>query len=256
MQSQSVQRVSGARAARFTGWAQRAAAREFARQVAGKLAVAASACACTAMCAAICTAQSLPPAAQPLPLRNLMIEVRQVQSSSRDTSGITGSGVVTLGSGGQSGINGQLQIQQRSQTQSGSTGQLALVLNGRSTRISLGSSVPFRVYQTYWRNGQRVLGQGTVLLEAGTGFSATPRWDGSDVVELEIGAQQALSALSQPGGLNPQASVGSTVIVPLGEWSTIAQSEQSSSSTDRGLGGTGNSASQSSVEMQVRVTVR
>ncbi len=252
MQSQTVQQASSAHRSQFIRWWGKADVGRFAQWLARKLAVVATAC----VSGLICNAQSLPAAAQPLPLRNLMIEVRQVQNSSRDTSGITGGGVVTLGSGGQSGINGQLQIQQRSQTQSASTGQLALVLNGRSTRIALGSSVPFRVYQTYFRNGQRVLGQGTVLLDAGTGFSATPRWDGSDVVEIEISAQQALSASSQTMGVSPQASMGSTVIVPLGEWSTIAQSEQSGSSSDRGLGGAGNSANQSSVEMQVRVTVR
>jgi hypothetical protein len=252
MQRLTVQQVRSAHRSQFTRWMGTVDVGRFVGRLAGKLAVVATAC----VSGSICSAQSLPAPAQPLPLRNLMIEVRQVQNSSRDTSGITGSGVVTLGSGGQSGINGQLQIQQRSQTQSASTGQLALVLNGRSTRIALGSSVPFRVHQTYFRNGQRVLGQGTVLLDAGTGFSATPRWDGSDVVELEIASQQALSASSQTMGVNPQASVGSTVIVPLGEWSTIAQSEQSGSSTNRGLVGAGNSASQSNVEMQVRVTVR
>ena len=201
-------------------------------------------------------AQTLSSPAPGLPLRNLQIEVRQVQSNTSDSTSAGVSGTVRIGSNGQTGVNGQIQIQQNSQTRSGNNTQFALVLNGRSTRIALGATVPLRVYQTYVRNGQRVLAEGNVLLEANTGFNATPRWSGADTVELEIGAQQALAASPQVGGLNPTSSVTSVVVVPLGEWSTIAQSEQSGNTTDRSLLGSAGSASQSAVEVQVRVTVR
>jgi hypothetical protein len=111
------------------------------------------------------------------------------------------------------------------------------------------------VYQTYVRNGQRILAEGNVLLEANTGFSATPRWTGADTVELEVAAQQTLSNSSQ-GGLNPNANIGSVLVLPLNEWSTIASSEQSDNTQDRSLLGTGSSARQTAVEVQVRVTVR
>jgi hypothetical protein len=201
-------------------------------------------------------AQTLSSPAPGLPLRNLQIEVRQVQSNASDSTSAGASGTVRIGSNGQTGVNGQIQIQQNSQTRSGNNTQFALVLNGRSTRIALGATVPLRVYQTYVRNGQRVLAEGNVLLEANTGFNATPRWSGADTVELEIGAQQAMAASPQVGGLNPTSSVTSVVVVPLGEWSTIAQSEQSGNTTDRGLLGGASSANQSAVEVQVRVTVR
>jgi len=201
-------------------------------------------------------AQTLSNPAPGLPMRNLQIEVRQMQSNSSDSTSAGASGTVRIGNNGQVGVNGQVQIQQNSQIRSGSNNQFALVLNGRSTRIALGATVPLRVYQTYVRNGQRILAEGNVLLEANTGFSATPRWNGADTVELEIGAQQALAASPQSGGLNPTSSITSVVVVPLGEWSTIAQSEQSGNTTDRGLLGGASSANQSAVEVQVRVTVR
>jgi hypothetical protein len=191
-----------------------------------------------------------------LPLRNLQIEVRQVQSDNRENASAGAQGGVQINGNGQVSLNGQVQIQQRSQTQSGSSNQFALVLNGRSTRIALGSTVPLRVYQTYVRNGQRILAEGNVLLEANTGFSATPRWSGADTVELEVAAQQTLASAPQSGGLNPNASVGSVLVLPLNEWSTIARSEQSDNTQDRSLLGSGSSARQTAVEVQVRVTVR
>jgi hypothetical protein len=190
-----------------------------------------------------------------LPLRNLQIEVRQVQSDQRENASAGAQGGVQITGNGQIGLNAQVQIQQRSQTQSGSSNQFALVLNGRSTRIALGSTVPLRVYQTYVRNGQRILAEGNVLLEANTGFSATPRWSGADTVELEVAAQQTLANAPQ-GGLTPNASVGSVLVLPLNEWSTIARSEQSDNTQDRSLSGTGSSTRQTAVEVQVRVTVR
>jgi hypothetical protein len=209
------------------------------------------------VCALVQSVRAQPQISQSsaLPLRNLQIEVRQVQSSQRENASAGVQGGAQLTGNGQIGLNGQVQIQQRSQTQSGSSNQFALVLNGRSTRITLGSTVPLRVYQTYVRNGQRILAEGNVLLEANTGFSATPRWTGADTVELEVAAQQTLANAPQ-GGLNPNANIGSVLVLPLNEWSTIARSEQSDNTQDRSLLGTGSSARQTAVEVQVRVTVR
>lgn len=202
------------------------------------------------------TAQTPGSPAQTRPMRNLQIEVRQVQSDAREGASAGVQGGVQIGSNGQVGLSGQVQIQQRSQLQSGTSNQFALVLNGRSTRIALGATVPVRVYQTLVRNGQRVLSQGAVLLEARTGFNATPRWDGSDAVELEITAQQTLGSAPQACGLNPNASVSSVLVLPLGEWSTIARSEESGSASEQGLAGGASGTRQTAVEVQVRVTVR
>ena len=214
---------------------------------------------CTALlwlAGTVATAQTPGKAAPNLPLRNIQIEVRQVQSDTRESATAGVQGGVSIGRDGQVGLNGQAQIRQSTQTQSGTSNQFALVLNGRSTRIALGATVPLRVYQTWVRNGQRILGQSAVLLEARTGFYATPRWDGSDAVELDIAAQQTLATAPQTGGVNPNASVSSIVVLPLGEWRTIARSEQSGSASERGLAGGASTASEAAVEVQVRVTVR
>jgi hypothetical protein len=142
-----------------------------------------------------------------------------------------------------------------------------LVLNGRSAAIALRLNVPVRVLHSFIRQGVVVIAQGTVLLEAGTGFMATPRWDGADWVQLEIAAQQALpshsggfaaSAAQGATGATGQASaeVSSQLQVPLGEWTTIGQTDQTQDSSSNGLTGQSTSREQTRTEVQVRITVR
>lgn len=172
----------------------------------------------------------------PLPLRNLQIEVRQVHSSQHERSGAEADARLQFGSGVSASAQAQVRLGQQQAQQSGSASQQVLVLNGRSAAISLRSSRPFRLMQTQFRNGRPVLVQGFVLLEASTGFMATPRWDGTDLVELEIAA--------------------STLVLPLGEWVSIAQSETNNRSERSGLLGQASASDQQSSELQVRLTVR
>jgi hypothetical protein len=179
-----------------------------------------------------------------LPLRNLLVEVRQVQS---DESRVAGVGVDAAGRlTGQAGQN----------QGSANAVQQTLVLNGRTARIALQTATPLRLYQTVVRGGQVLVIQGTVLLEAGTGFSATPRWGGGDDVELELAAQQALqNASTLPGG-QAIASTSSVVRLPLNTWSTVGESDQSSQGDQSGLTGIQNTNNRRRTEVQVRISVR
>lgn len=162
-----------------------------------------------------------------LPLRNLQIEVRQVQRNDADPTAAT------------SGMQATAARQQ------------VLVLNGRRATIALRNTVPLRLVQTFVHNGVMVLVPGTVLMEAGTGFEATPRWDGQDSVELELAAAQG------KGSYHAQsASTTTLVVVPLGEWVTVAQAEQDTADGRFGRDGGGHRSGQSSTEVQVRVSLR
>lgn len=199
-----------------------------------------------------------------LPLRNVQIEVRQVQREDSQRSGVQGNSRVDVGTNGRDGqiaINGQVQVEQRQSRQSSSATQYALVLNGRSSRLSLGTSTPLRLMQTYFRNGALFITQGTVMLEANTGFVATPRCSGGERVELEISAQQASRAGANTTGASGNTAIqtsgtSSTLVLPLGEWVTVAQSEQDSSSSTSGLGGIGNQTRSSGSDVQVRLTLK
>jgi len=191
----------------------------------------------------------------PLPLRNLQIEVRQVQHDDSQSAGLESHGGVRVNPDGSVALTGQVRAQETQARQSGTAVQQVLVFNGRSAHIALRTDTPVRLMQTLVRNGVLVFTQGTVLLQRGTGFSATPRWDGSDRVELEIAAQQALNA-SNTGASQPSSSAASVLVLPLGEWTTVAQSEQQISDARSGQGGAIVQSSQTSTDVQVRLTVR
>ena len=181
-----------------------------------------------------------------IPLRNLQIEVRQIQRSSREQTGVQASGTLQLDASGQEQAQARVQLRDQQDHQSGAAAQQVLVLNGRSAHIALRTSTPFRLMQTVFRNGQAILVQGTVLLDASTGFTATPRWDGSDQAELELAATQA----------SPASSTASTLLVPVGEWVTVAQSDLEGQSARRGLLGNTSQTEQQASELQVRLTLR
>lgn len=179
-----------------------------------------------------------------LPMRNLLIEVRQVQSDDSQRTG------VELGGSGRPGL------QMNQSRNSGSATQQALVLNGRPVRLGLQTTTPIRLLQGFVRNGRVVTTVGTVLLEAGTGFSATPRWDGGALVELELSAQQALRSGSALPGATATSATSSVLALPLEEWTTVGESEQSSQSSNSGLTGGQQQSGQVRTEVQVRVSLR
>ena len=191
-----------------------------------------------------------------LPLRNLLIEVRQVQSGSTQQSGMETDGNARIGRDGQLSVQGQLLARQQQSQQGATAVQQVMVLNGRNAHIALRTAQPLRLLQSFVRNGRVVVTQSVVFLEAGTGFLATPRWDGAELVELSIAAQQALPNASRITGATSTASTESVLLVPLGQWTPIAQSDLSASNDTQSLGGNSASAMQSSTEVQVRITVR
>lgn len=162
-----------------------------------------------------------------LPLRNLVVEMRQVQMASQTQPGAESQFATTA----------QQQV---------------LVLNGRTGHIGLRTSVPMRLMVVTYRQGQARLVPGVVLLEATTGFHALPRWDGTDRVQLELAASQA----GNPQVPNQGASASSTVVVPVGTWTTVAESDQAQSY--QRSDGWGQDAAQSSrsYALQVRISVR
>lgn len=178
----------------------------------------------------------------PLPMRNLLIEVRQVQSDDSQRAG------VELGNRG-----GVHMAQSRN---SGTATQQALVLNGRPVRLGLQTTTPIRLLQGFVRNGRVVTTVGTVLLEAGTGFSATPRWDGGTLVELELAAQQALRSGSALPGATATSATSSVLALPLDAWTTVGESEQRSESSGSGLTGGQQQSGLVRTEVQVRVSLR
>lgn len=185
-----------------------------------------------------------------LPLRNLLIEVRQIRLDEATDSDLSVNGRVHL-SPGQSSAQGEVTLGNNARSREASAQQQVLVLNGRRASIALRNSTPFRLVQTFVNNGVMTVVPGTVLIEAGTGFDATARWDGQELVELELAASQG------QGHYHTQtASTSTLVVVPLGEWVTVAQSDGGTSGRGTSTGEQSQWRRNSATEVQVRVSVR
>ncbi|TXH86871.1 MAG: hypothetical protein E6Q78_16045 [Rhodoferax sp.] len=177
----------------------------------------------------------------PLPLKNLLIEVRQDRSAASQSQGID----ITQG----------MPLQSNNRSSEARTLQTSLVLNGRSVRLMSGTTAPLRLSQSYLRNGVIVVLPSTVWLEAGTGFLATPRWAGDGFVELLLDAQQATNSLPNASGAVSQQNSSTQVLVPLNEWTTIAQGDSVQDGHQSGIGQMRNRQEQGSFSLQVRISV-
>lgn len=191
-----------------------------------------------------------PPA---LPLRNVLIELRVDEGSSQARQEL-GAGVQVQLQPGGSRAELQLQAQGRALERSSHSQQQVLVLNGRTAVVLSGLAVPLRLRQMVSQGGVRRLVTGTVWLQAGTGLTATPLWDGGDMMWLELAASQgaAVGAAS--------AAATTTLLLPLETWTTVAESDEALQDTRVGFGPGGVAGSQrsagSGLRVQVRVSVR
>lgn len=207
----------------------------------------------------LCLALSLPallaaqPQPAPLPLRNLLIEVRQDDGRSESRERIAAD-VNARAEPGRSEVEIAADARSRQIERSGRAQQQVLVLNGRAAAISLGTGLPLRLRQSIIQNGVRRSVPGTVWVQAGTGFSATPVWEGGDSVYLELTATQGRQPLGQ------SANTSTTLMLALDEWITVADSEDAQDQRDNaaGLGGGGREVrgSSQSLRVQVRISVR
>ena len=185
-----------------------------------------------------------------LPLRNLSIEVRQINQTSAEQSGISARGNIRLRPNASS-ANADVNARQDQQSSNTNTLQQVLVLNGQRVAVGLRNSVPLRLVQAVIQNGVLVIVPGTVLLESGTGFDAIARWEGGDLVELELDASQGKGTM-----MSPPASTATSLMVPVGEWITVAHSDSQGSGNQSAIASSGRWSSQALVQVQLRVTVR
>lgn len=185
--------------------------------------------------------------AETLPVRNLQIEVRQAGSSLRSQSALGAQGGVVL-QPGRSGANVGITAQDSQRSDARDLVQRVLVLNGRSATINLGNSQPLRLVQARQA--------GTVFIEANSGFSARPLWYGGDSVELELAAGQASRAGASPAAPLSSSSTSTSLSVRLGEWVTVAESDDTSSANSSGIADSRQSTRRDGMRVEVRLSVR
>lgn len=182
-----------------------------------------------------------------LPLRNLQIEVRQQGNESSQRSSVDAQGRVIL-QPGRSRAEAAVSADQSRVAQDRQSAQQALVLNGRSVSFSLGQTMPLRVVQVL--NYKEVLNfvPTTVLIDRNSGFTARPLWYGDEVAEVEISTTLTQGAR--------QTKLSTTLPVQINEWITIAKAEDAQTSSSSGILSRSSEQGQSSLRVEMRVSVK
>lgn len=180
--------------------------------------------------------------AQPasLPQRNLLVEWRMSSSSDQQRQGgglRTGEIIVDSRGGVQGRAGAVVTSTTRSRSETGL--QQLQVLNGGKARIYLGNSRPVTQWQfgvggpggTNLVNPQAAPGgapawqawSSTTLVDTGRGITVRPRWTGGQLVTLELEARVAQQSPYGPDGQTESTEVMTTVQLPLGSWTAVAQ---------------------------------
>lgn len=201
------------------------------------------------------------------PRRNLWVEIRWVDSSLSNAalSGVR-EGAVVVGTAGSVSPRGGVALSSR--RESSSQQQRLLVLNGSTARVRLSEQLPVQWldYGLQWEAGATAATGGKVLALPRSGsvemlseFSVTPQWPGErQPVRVSVQVQQgrAPGVAGEPAP-HPQASqstqVQSTVLLPLGEWLTIARSGQRAEAQERGTLSSRDAEGRASRDLQIRV---
>lgn len=189
----------------------------------------------------------------PLPVRNVLIEVRQDTGESRDSERL-GAEIRARVAPGQT--QAEIAVDARASTleRRSQARQQVLVLNGRPGSIVLGHAVPLRLRQLVTQGGVRRVVPGTAWLEAGTGFTATPIWEGGDMVYLELAATEG----RQPMGTS--SGVRTMLVLPLDAWTTVAESDetldQHQGALGPGMAGRDTRGGSRTLRVQVRMSLR
>jgi hypothetical protein len=176
------------------------------------------------------------------PPRRLLITVSKQGDSTRGSSGYSAGADIRAGDG-QISINSpgrpvdetraRVHIFDADGRQSRTTGQQVQALEGRPAFIASGTRLPVHDVERYTRHGRIYERNVTRLYDASSGFYVVPRVNG-EYVTLEINQRD-----DRPGGyrgvINTQ-SADTVVRGRLGEWLSLGGINNSSNSSQGGLG--------------------
>ncbi|HEY6134733.1 MAG TPA: hypothetical protein VIW70_12195 [Rubrivivax sp.] len=178
---------------------------------------------------------------------NLRAELRWIDSSQVERRAAEASGSVTIGTG--AAPAGQVTLRSDSRAAEGDVLQQVLVLNGGTAQVRLSQAVPLQwVEAVQGPRGGAVAALRQTWVEAATGVVLRPRWPGGAApVELEVDAEVSTGA--------QQAVTGTQVLVPLGEWFTVARSDTQSQTVQHGTLSTREVARSRQRALQVRVSL-
>lgn len=229
------------------------------------------------VCAVVAWAALNAQAQSSLPQRNLLVEWRMSSSSDQQRQGAglrTGEIIVDSRGGVVSRSGAVVTSTTRSSSQTGL--QQLQVLNGGQARIYLGSSRPVTQWQfgvggnaggtnlvnPQARNNNNANSGGpgwqawssTTLVDTGRGITVRPRWRGGHVVTVELEARVAQQAAYGPDGQTETTEVMTTVQLPMGSWTAVAQRGGQVQQSRRGLLSTEDTSRDDQEVLEMRVS--
>ncbi len=205
-------------------------------------------------------------AAEPLPLRNLLIELRQGEAAVLE-SGRAEGGVGVVARDGSVTARAGVSVESRALRREAEVQQQLRVLNGARAALRVGATVPMHWVQWAWSGQGPVALLGSVPVETGRSVVVQPRWPGGAApATVEVWAESAaLSGAGAPtryapdGQPLPEGAVErsgllSTLSLPLGEWVTIASTGETARRSERGTLASQDAAGDRRQILQMRIT--
>lgn len=206
---------------------------------------------------------------EPLPRRNLVVELRETEAVEANDATQGGGGAVVYGSAGSVAAGG-VQVATRRRSGALASGQRLLVLNGAEAEARVGRREPMQWLQWAWTAYGPELVGGSEWIETGRGVRLQPRWPGGRepvtvTIRHDVAAARSPGLPSrfdpdgqprpEPSGLDG-IGVLTTVTVALGEWIAIASASTGEEAVER-RGGPGTVSSRdAALERRVRLEMR
>jgi len=212
------------------------------------------------------------PVGEPLPRRNLVVELRETEAVEGSATTTGAAGAVVVGSAGHRATGGfQVATQRRSGALASS--QRLLVLNGAEAEARVGRREPMQWLQWAWTSyGPELIG-GSEWVESGRSVRLQPRWPGGRApvtvtIRHDVAAPPSpgLPSRFDPDGLPRREPAGldgigvlTTVTVALGEWIAIASARSGEEALERrpapGTVSSGDASLERRVHLEMRVSL-
>jgi hypothetical protein len=185
-----------------------------------------------------------------LPAVNLRVEWRWIEVSQGAQRGVAAEGAFQVGTEGVVDARGQLSLRTRSTRADSEAVQQLLVLNGgrAAIRLARAQPVPWLELASTPRGPSAVIGQR--MIEQVTGLEVQARWPGPGAaVEVDL-----LADSPAPGALQGTDQLSTRLLLPAGEWFTVARSGGQRTRSEAGVLSSRDVERSSERQLQLRVS--